>query len=154
MDIYSSNVYSCIVPYTWILQFVYRNVEQIFYAFSQIFYKIISEKCSNCKCFGIRMHVVFVCSAKTHKKQRKVKLDKISHITQNWTGQNDWHLVKIVRNNCFSSMWCFCNLYLDTPVASNRCGQYSNHTCNQLKRRKVDNLCVVCHTEHGEKKEV
>ncbi len=58
-----------------------------------------------------------------------IKLDKISHRTEKWTGQYYWHLVKIVRNNCFSSMWCSCNLYLETPVASNRCGQYSNiHT--------------------------
>ncbi len=68
MDIYSSNVYSSIVPYTWILQFVYRNVKQILYVFSQIFYKIISEKCSNCKCFGIRVHVVFVCTTKKTQK--------------------------------------------------------------------------------------
>ena len=45
-------------------------------------------------------------------------------------------------------------LYLDTPVTSKRCGQYSNHTCNQLRWRKVDSNFVLCDTEHGEKNEV
>ncbi len=103
----------------------------------------------NYKCFGIHMLIVFVCTATTQKKlRRKVKLHKISHRTQKWTGQNDWHLIKIVIDNWFSSMWCSCNLYLDTPVASNRCGQYSNHTCHQLKWRKVDSFqCVTLSTE-------
>ncbi len=72
------------------------------------------------------------------KKQRKVKLDKISQRTQKW------HLVKIVRSNCFSSMGWSCNLYLDTPVAS--------HTCNQLKWRKVDSTFVLCVTLSTEKR--
>ncbi len=76
----------------------------------------------------------------------------MSHRTQKWTGQNYCHLVKIVRNNCFSSMWCSFNLYLDTPVASNRCGQYSNHTCNQLKWRKVNSTFVLCVTLSMEKR--
>ncbi len=103
----------------------------------------------NYKCFGIHMLIVFVCTATTQKKlRRKVKLHKMSHRTQKWTGQNDWHLIKIVINNWFSSMWCSCNLYLDTPVASNRCGQYSNHTCHQLKWRKVDSFqCVTLSME-------
>ncbi len=94
--------------------------------------------------------LLFLFALQQHKKKlrRKVKLHKISHRTQKWTGQNDWHLVKIVINNWFSSMWCSCNLYLDTPVASNRCGQYSNHTCHQLKWRKVDSFqCVTLSTE-------
>ncbi len=112
---------------------------------------ILSENCSNCKCFGIHVLIVFVCTATTQKNpRRKVKLDNSSHITQKWTGQNYWHLVKIVRNDCFSSMWCSCNL--DTPVASNRCGQYSNHTCNQLKWRKVDSTFVFCVTMSTEKR--
>ena len=41
-------------------------------------------------------------------------------------------------------MWCFFNLYLDSPVASNRCWWYRNHTCSQLKCRKVDSTFVVC----------
>ncbi len=66
---------------------------------------LLSEKCSNCKCFGIHVIIVSVCTATTQKKlRRKVKLFKISHRTQKWTGKNYWHLVKIVRNNCFSSM--------------------------------------------------
>ncbi len=113
---------------------------------------LLSENCSNCKCFGIHVLIVFVCKATTQKNRRNVKLDKISHRTQKWTGQNYWHLVKIVRNNCFSSMWCSCNLYLDTPVANNRCGQYSNHTCNQLKWRKVDSTFVLCVTLSMEKR--
>ncbi len=87
----------------------------------------------------------------TKKLRRKVNLI-ISHRTKNGLGQNYWHLVKIVRNNCFSSMWCSCNLYLDTPVAINRCGQYSNHTCNQLKWRKVDSTFVLCVTLSMEKR--
>ncbi len=92
------------------------------------------------------MLIVSVCTATTQKKQRKVKLDKISQRTQKW------HLVKIVRSNCFSSMGWSCNLYLDTPVASNRCGKYSNHTCNQLKWRKVDSTFVLCVTLSTEKR--
>ncbi len=104
---------------------------------------LLSENCSNCKCFGIHLLIVFVCTATTQKnREEKSNLIKF-HRTQKWTGQNDWHLVKIVRNNCFSSMWCSCNLYLDTPVASNRCGQYSNHTCNQLKWGKVDSTFLL-----------
>ncbi len=84
----------------------------------------------------------------THTNRRKVKNTDL----KKWTGQNYWHLVKIIRNTCFSSTWCSCNLYFHTPVASNRCGQYSNQICcNQLKC--VYNLCVVCHTVDGEKKE-
>ncbi len=88
----------------------------------------------------------------TKQQRRKVKLDQISHRTQKWTGQNDWHLVKIVRNSCFSSMWCSCNLYLDKPVASNRCSQYSNHTCNQFKWRNGDSTFVLCVTLSMEKR--
>ncbi len=109
---------------------------------------ILLSNCSNCKYFCIHVLIVFVCTATT---QRKVKLDKITHRTKKWTGQNYWHLVKIVRNNCFSSMWCSCNLYLDTPVASNGCGKYSNHTCNQLKWRKVDSIFVLWVTLSMEK---
>ncbi len=66
---------------------------------------LLSEKFSNCKCFGIHVIIVSVCTATTQKKlRRKVKLYKISHRTQKWTGKNYWHLVKILRNNCFSSM--------------------------------------------------
>ncbi len=49
-------------------------------------------------------------------------------------------------------MWCSCNLYFDTPVASNMGGQYSNHTCNQLKWRKVDSTIVLCVTLSMEKR--
>ncbi len=112
-----------------------------------------------CKCNSVRKFTCLLflfALQQPQKDRRKVKLDKIAHRTQKWTGllyrtqkwtgQNYWHLVKIVRNNCFSSMWCSCNLYLDTHVESNRCGQYSNHTCNQLKWRKVDSpLCCVSH---------
>ncbi len=99
---------------------------------------LLSEHCFNCRCFGFHMLIVFVCTASTQKKQRrKVKHNIISHRTQKRTGQNHWHLVKIVRNNSFLSMWFSCHLYLDTAV-SNRCGQYSNHTYNQLKWRKCD----------------
>ncbi len=107
---------------------------------------LLSENCFNCKCFGIHVRIVFVCTAKTQKNWKN------SHRPQKWTGQNYWHLVKIVRNNCFSSMWCSCNLYLDTHVASNRCGQYSNHTCNQLKWRNVDSTFVLCVTLSMEKR--
>ncbi len=92
------------------------------------------------------------CNNTKKTQRRNVKLDRISHRTQKWTGQNYWHLVKMLRYNCFSSMWCSCNLYLDTPVASNRCGQYSNHTCNQLKLRKVDSTFVLCVTRGMEKR--
>ncbi len=56
-----------------------------------------------------------------------INREEKSNRTQKWTGQNDWHLVEIVRNNCFLSSCCFFNLYLDTLVASNRCGLYSIH---------------------------
>ncbi len=52
-----------------------------------------SDNCSNCKCFGIHAFIVFVCTATT-RKNREVKLDKISHRTQKWTGQNYWHNCK------------------------------------------------------------
>ncbi len=97
-------------------------------------------------------YLLFLFALQQHKKKREEKSNKISHRTQKWTGQNYWHLVKIIRNNCFSSMWCSCNLYLDTLVASNRCGQYSNHTCNQLKWRKVDSTFVLCVTLSMEKR--
>lgn len=63
---------------------------------------LLSENFCNFKCFGIsHVLIVFVCTGTTHKKKnrRKVKLEKISHRTQKWTGQNYWHLDKIVRNN-------------------------------------------------------
>ncbi len=92
------------------------------------------------------MCLLFALQQQTHKnkQRREVTLDKISHRTKKWTGQNDWHLVEIVRNDCFPSMWCSCNLCLDTPVASNSRGQYSNHTCNQLKWRNIDSTFVLC----------
>ncbi len=113
---------------------------------------LLSENRSNCKCFGIHVLIVFVCTATTQQNREEKSNLIISHRTKKWTGQNYWHLVKIVRNNCFSSMWCSCNLHLDTPVASNRCGQYSNDTCNQLKWRKDDSTFVLCVTLSIEKR--
>ncbi len=57
---------------------------------------LLSENCSNCKCCGIHMLIVFICTATTTTKKlrTKVKLDQISHRTQKWTGQNYWHHVK------------------------------------------------------------
>ncbi len=52
-----------------------------------------SDNCSNCKCFGIHVLIVFVFTATT-RKNREVKLDKISHRTQKWTGQKYWHNCK------------------------------------------------------------
>ncbi len=43
--------------------------------------------------------LLFLFALRQHKKQR----------SQKWTGQNYWHLVKIVRNNGFSSMGCSFN---------------------------------------------
>ncbi len=63
---------------------------------------LLSENCSNCKCFGIHAYC-FCLHCNNTINRRKVKLDKISHRTQKWTGQS----------------WL--------------------------------NLCVVCHTEYGEK---
>ncbi len=116
---------------------------------------LLSENCSSCKCFGIHVHIVFVCTTTTQKNWEE-KSDLIQFYTElkKWTGINYWYLVKTVRNNCFSSMWCSCNLYLDTPVASNMCGQYSNHTCNQLKWRKVDSTFVLCVTLSMEKRKM
>ncbi len=113
---------------------------------------LLSENSSNYKCFGIHVLIVFVCTATPQKNWEKSILDQMSHRTKTWTGQKYWQLFKIVRNNCFSKMWCSYNLYLDTPVASNRCGQYSNHTCNQFKWRKVDSTFVLCVTLSMEKR--
>ncbi len=112
-----------------------------------------SENDSNCKCFGIHMLIVFVCTATTHtKKKNGEENSNLFFHRKKWTGQNYCHFVTILGNSCFSSMWCYkCNLYLDTSVASNRCGQYSNHTCNQLKWRKVDSTFVLCVTLSMEK---
>ncbi len=57
---------------------------------------LLSENYSNCKCCGIHMLIVFICTATTTTKKlrTKVKLDQISHRTQKWTGQNYWHHVK------------------------------------------------------------
>ncbi len=97
--------------------------------------------------------LLFLFALQQHTKNREESiLDQISHRTKKWTGQKYWQLFKIVRNNCFSKMWCSYNLYLDTPVASNRCGQYSNHTCNQFKWRKVDSTFVLCVTLSMEKR--
>ncbi len=53
----------------------------------------------------IHVLIVFVCTVTTQENlRRKVELDKISHRTKKWTGQNYWQLEKIVRNICFSSM--------------------------------------------------
>ena len=83
---------------------------------------LLPENCCNYKCFGIHMFIYFVCIGKTQKSEEK-KPNLLSFHTelQKWTGQNYWHLFKIVRNNCISSMWCSFNLYLNSPVASNRC---------------------------------
>ncbi len=35
---------------------------------------LLSENCSNCKCFGIHVLIVFACTATTQKKQNKIKL--------------------------------------------------------------------------------
>ncbi len=65
---------------------------------------LLSENCSNCKCFCIHVLIVFCLHCNNTKKQRrKVKLDKISHRTQKWTGQKYWHLVKIVRIIAFQA---------------------------------------------------
>ncbi len=93
--------------------------------------------------------VLFAPQQHTHtkkkKQKRKVKLHTISHRTQTWTGQNDWHLVKIVIIIDFQARDAPV-ICIQTPVASNSCGKYSNHTCNQLKWRKVDSTFVLCVT--------
>ncbi len=59
---------------------------------------ILSDNCSNGKCFGIHVLIIFVCTVTTQKIQRrKVKLDKLSHRTKKWPGQNDWHLNIIIK---------------------------------------------------------
>ncbi len=46
---------------------------------------LLSENCSNCKCFGIHVLIVFVCTATIQKNRRKVKLHLF---TQN--SKMDW----------------------------------------------------------------
>ena len=83
---------------------------------------LLPEDCCNYNCFGIHMFYSFCLHWKKHKKiWKKAKSAIIPHRTPKWTGENDWHLFKMVRNNCISSMWCSFNLYLNSPVASNRC---------------------------------
>ncbi len=43
---------------------------------------ILSEICSNCKCFGIHVLIVFVCTATTQKKHREEMSNLIEFHTE------------------------------------------------------------------------
>ena len=62
---------------------------------------LLPENCCNYKCFGIHMLIYIVCIGTT-QKSREEKPNLIPHKSPNL--QNYWHLFKIVRNNCISSM--------------------------------------------------
>ena len=66
---------------------------------------ILTDNCCNYKCFGIHMFISIVCIGTT-QKSREEKPNLIYYHTEllKWTGKNDCHLFKIVRNNCISSM--------------------------------------------------
>lgn len=84
-------------------------------------------------CFSIQVILVFLCTDKTQKVRGKFIPDKNTDKTQKGLDKIISTLLKILRNNSLSIMWFSCNF--NTPVAGNRCGLYSNHTCNQLKLR-------------------
>ncbi len=88
------------------------------------------------------MCLLFLFALQQHNKNREEKWNLIKFHTELKNGQ-DKMIGTFVPNT---------NLYLDTPVASKRCGQYNNHTCNQLKWRKVDSTFVLCVTLSMEKR--
>ena len=74
---------------------------------------LLPENCCNYKCFGIHMLISIICIGTT-QKSREEKPNLIYYHTEllKWTGKNDCHLFKIVRNNCISSMYCSFDSYL------------------------------------------
>ncbi len=65
---------------------------------------LLSENCSSCKCFWYSCAYCFCLHCRGKKREEKSNLKKFHTEHKKLTGQNDCHLVKIVRNNCFSSM--------------------------------------------------
>ena len=65
---------------------------------------LLSENCCNHKCFGIHMSIYFVCIRKTKNLSKKAKSAINPQRTPKMDWKNYWHLFKILRNNCISSM--------------------------------------------------